>query len=118
MPQKEIEVILSRQLASYLATPIFIVDTAGNLLYYNEPAEGILGLRYAETGEMPVHEWSTVFVPRDQDGTPVLSESLPLVEALTEHLPAHRNFWIHGLDGARRHIEVVAFPLIGQAGRN
>jgi PAS domain-containing protein len=118
MPQKEIEVILSRHLASYLATPIFIVDPIGNLLYYNEPAEAILGLRFAETGEMPVSEWATVFVPRDHQGTPLLPESLPLVVALTEHRPAHRRFWIHGLDGTRRHIEVMAFPLIGQAGRN
>jgi PAS domain S-box-containing protein len=118
MPHKEIEVILSRQLASYLATPIFIVDTAGNLIYYNEPAEAILGLRFGETGEMTASEWSTIFIPRDSEGTPVLPESLPLLIAVTEHQAAHRDFWIHGLDGTRRHIEVAAFPLIGQAGRN
>src|SRR5215203_3860230 len=99
MPHKEIEVILSRQLASYLATPIFIVDPQGNLIYYNEPAEDILGLRYGETGEMPVGEWSTVFVPRDSEGAPILPEALPLVVALTEQRPSHREFWIHGADG-------------------
>jgi hypothetical protein len=26
--------------------------------------------------------------------------------------------WIQGLDQVRRHIEVTAFPLIGQAGRH
>ena len=35
MLQKAIEVILMRQLASYLAMPIFVVDPDGNLLFYN-----------------------------------------------------------------------------------
>ena len=35
MSQKEIEIILMRQLASYLAIPIFIVDPALTLLFYN-----------------------------------------------------------------------------------
>ena len=39
MPQQEIEMILVRQLASYLAMPIFIVDPQGTLVFYNEPAE-------------------------------------------------------------------------------
>jgi PAS domain-containing protein len=46
MPQLEIEMILMRQLASYLAMPIFIVDPVGNLVFYNEPAESILGRRF------------------------------------------------------------------------
>lgn len=35
MPQKAIELILTRQLASYLAMPIFLVDAAGTLVFYN-----------------------------------------------------------------------------------
>ena len=34
MAQKEIEVILTRQLASYLAMPIIIMDSVGTLLFY------------------------------------------------------------------------------------
>jgi PAS domain-containing protein len=117
MAQKEIEVILARQLASYLATPIFIVDPRGNLLFYNEPAETILGRRYEETGEMRVDEWSTLFEPADEQGHPLDPGALPLVVALNEHRPAHRSFWIRGLDGVQRQIEVAAFPLIGQAQR-
>ena len=45
MGQQEIEVILSRQLFSYLMIPIFLVDPEGSLLFYNEPAETILGRR-------------------------------------------------------------------------
>ena len=115
--QKEIELILARQLASYLAMPIFLVDPVGNLIYYNEPAELILGRRFEETGEMPVKVWSTLFQPKDEGGQPLAPEALPLVMALTHHRPAHRDMWIQGLDGVSRRIEVTAFPINGQAER-
>jgi PAS domain-containing protein len=110
-----IEVILSRHLANCLAMPIFIVDPVGNLLFYNEPAELILGRRFEETGEMPAEEWATAFSPTDESANQIPPESLPLMIALTERRPAHLRLWIRGLDGSRRHIEVTAFPLIGQA---
>lgn len=117
MPQQEVEIILARQLTSYLALPVFIVDPAGNLIYYNEPAERILGQTYEETGEMPLAEWSTIFVPTDAEGVPLPPESLPLVIALRERRPTHLDFWIRGLDGTRRHLGATALPIIGQAGR-
>ena len=117
MNQQEIEVILARQLADYLALPTFLVDQEGNLLFYNEPAEKILGHRYEETGPMPELEWATVFQPTDEDGRPLPASQLPLIVALQEARPAHSGFWIRGLDGVRREIEVIAFPLIGQSDR-
>ncbi len=117
--QQEVEVILARQLADYLALPIFLVDPDGNLLFYNEPAEEILGHRYAETGPMPALEWATIFRPTDEAGLPLPPEELPLIIALQQLRPAHSEFWIHGLDdGVPRRIEVSAFPLIGQAQRH
>src|SRR6267142_4899032 len=99
MPQQAIEVILMRQLASYLAMPIFLVDPAGNLLFYNEPAEALLGRRYDETGEMPIEEWSAIFVPVDESGAPFPPEDLPLAVALQKRRAAHRALWIRGFDG-------------------
>lgn len=63
MAGAEIELILSRQLADCLSLPVFIVDPEGKLLFYNEPAEQILGVKYEDTGEMPVSKWSTMFTP-------------------------------------------------------
>lgn len=117
MPQKEIELILLRQLASYLATPILIVDPKGNLLFYNEHAEAIIGRRYEETGEMTAEEWTIGFKPTDRRGKSMPPEAVPLMIALNEHRPAHGSLWIRGLDGVRRRIETTAFPLIGQEGR-
>ncbi len=100
LPQQEIEMILVRQLASYLARPIFVVDPEGTLGFYNEPAEPILGRRFEETGEMPISEWSTIFASTDARG-------VPLAIALAEQRPAHRVFWIRGLDNVQRYIEAT-----------
>ncbi len=115
--QKEIEVILARHLASYLALAMFIVDPAGTLLYYNEPAEELLGLHYQEAGEMALEDWSTRFKPTDESGEPFAPGALPLAVALSKRQTNNGRFWICTPDGVKRHIEVTAFPLIGQANR-
>jgi len=115
--EKPIELILLRQLASYLTMPIFVVDNAGALLYYNEAAEGILGHRFEETGEMPVEEWGTMFAPVDALDVPVSPEDLPLVVAVRERHPAHGPLVIRGRDGVLRRILITAFPIEGQHGR-
>ena len=117
MPQKEIEVILARQLAEYLAVPIFIVDPDGDLLYYNEPGELILGSRYDETGPMSANDLAAIFKTVDQDDQPVKPDELPLVIAMTHKRPDHGSLWIQGLDGSLRKIAITAFPIIGQANR-
>jgi PAS domain-containing protein len=117
MGQKAVELILMRQLASCLSVPVFLVDPEGTLLYYNEPAERLLGSRYDETGEMPASEWSTVFTPTAEDGSTLPPEELALAAALRKWHPAHRGLIIRGLDGVTRRIAVTAFPLEGQGGR-
>jgi PAS domain-containing protein len=114
----EVELILMKQLASYLAVPIFLVDPAGTLLYYNEPAESLLGERYDETGEMPLEEWGTIFAPTDRSGAPLAPEELPLAVAVQQGHPAHGQISITGLDGVARHLSITAFPLVGQSNRN
>ena len=74
-----IQIILTRQLAGYLSIPVFLVDQKGNLLFYNEPAEAILGRRFEETGAMPAEDWSTVFTPEDGQGCPIPPDDLPLM---------------------------------------
>ncbi len=112
-----IELILARQLASLLALPVFIVDRQGTLVFYNEPAELILGQRFAETGAIAVEELASLFETTADDGTPLANDDLPITIALVEGRPAHRTFRIRALDAMPHHIEVTAFPLINQAGQ-
>ena len=115
--QKPIELILARQLASYLAMPIFLVDAEGTLVFYNEPAERILGRRFDETGEMPAGEWASVFAPTDETGRPLPPEKVPLMIAHAERRPVHVRMKLYGLDKVSRWIEATAVPLIAPAGR-
>jgi hypothetical protein len=116
--EKRVEVILTRLLASYLATPVLLVDPEGTLLFFNEPAEVLLGTRFDETGEMPASAWSAVFSATDSAGVPLPPHELPLLKALAEHQPAHRAFWIRSLDGKQRYINLIAMPLIGLEDRD
>jgi PAS domain-containing protein len=109
-----LEIILMRELAGHLSTPIFVIDSEGDLLFYNEPAEALLGSRFDETGTMPFAEWTTTFHPTNGRGTPIPPDQLPLAIALHEHRPAQGDMWILGLDGERRRLTVTAFPLKGQ----
>ncbi len=115
MAAYEIEVILNRQLADCLAIPVFITDRKGRLIYYNEPAEKILGKRYDETGEMPTTAWATIFKPMDENKVPLSLEDLPLVKTLRNCKPYHLTFWIESLTGELEKIAVTSYPIIGRS---
>jgi len=117
MASYEIEIILNRQLADCLSIPVFITDTKGNLIFYNEPTNKILGTSFEESGEMKVEEWSTMFKPHDGEGNPVPPEELPLVKTLNEQLPYHKTFWIESLRGVSEKISLTSYPIIGQTGK-
>src|SRR6185503_15709184 len=106
MPAHEIEIILSRQLADCLSIPVFITDTKGNLVFYNESAEEILGSRYEETGELKVEEWSTMFKPMNEKGKAMPPDDLPLVKTLKNKRPYHKSFFIESLKGKKEKISV------------
>lgn len=119
MTQNEIELILMRQLASYLAIPVFLVGAEGGLLFYNEAAGRLLGHAYQESGDMVVQEWSAIFKPTQEDGERVPPDKLPLLVALRERRLAYMApLYIVGLDNVQRKIAVTAFPLEGQQGRH
>jgi PAS domain-containing protein len=113
--QRSLVLILARELAANCATPMFIVDPEGDLVFYNEPAERVLGRSFAEAGPLPRERWSRAFSPVDADGNPVPAERLPLMRAIREMRPGQLSFRITGLDGARRRIAVTAFPLFARA---
>jgi PAS domain-containing protein len=109
--QRELIIILARDLTSRLATPAFVVDDEGTLVFFNEAAEPVLDRSYAEAGELRAGEWATEWDPTDAQGRPIPLEELPLGIAFREGRAAHRAMRITGGDGVARDIEVTAFPL-------
>ena len=111
-----LEIILSRQFADSLHFAAFLVDQEGNLLFYNEGAEALLGKRFSETGAMPVEEWSTIFKPSDADGNLIPANELPLVQSLSQLQPALGDVYIDSLKGEKFRITISSFPIVGKAG--
>ena len=69
--QHEVELILLRQVASYLADADLPGRPGRQPRLLQRARRAAPGYRFDETGEMPIDEWSTVFVPRDDDGEPL-----------------------------------------------
>jgi PAS domain-containing protein len=118
MAQEPVELILIKHWASYMATPMWIMDGSGDLLFYNEPAEIILGRHFDEVGEINADDLADLFVTTELDGSPVENKALPIVVALTERVPAHRQIRLKGFDRVWREIEITALPIEGQGGRH
>jgi len=113
--QKHLVLILAREFASNLATPTLIADADGTLVFYNEAAEEVVGHSFAESGEIPLDEWTSSFSPRDAQGRPLPSERRPARIALDERRAAHERFRITSRDGVDRDVAVTAFPLFAHA---
>ena len=114
--QKNLVLILAREFASKLATATLVSDAEGNLVFFNEPAEAVLGRTFAEAGEMPADAWASLFQVEDLEGNRVSLESMPAGVAFVRREPAHGVIRIIGFDNVRRTISVTALPLFAHPG--
>ena len=113
--QKSLVLILAREFAEQLATPMFVADGDGNLVFYNEAAEQILGRTFAEAGELSAEVWADTFRTESVDGTPLQLDEIPAGVAFLERRPVHGTHRLVGLDGVSRTVSVTAFPLLTAA---
>src|SRR5262245_32372053 len=87
--QKHLVLILAREFVSSLSTPALVADADGQLVFYNEAAEAVVERRFAEVGEMPLHEWLLAFEARTLASEPLPPEQRPARIALDERRTAH-----------------------------
>jgi PAS domain-containing protein len=117
-PQRNLILILARDFASRLATPVFLVDAEGTVVYFNEAAERLLGLRFVEGRGMTSQDWAALFSPADEAGAPLRVRETPLGVAFQEHRPEHATLTIRDADGTETEERVDAcFVFIGAAPR-
>jgi PAS domain-containing protein len=115
-PPRSLLLILAREMASNLATPMFVVDAQGVLVFYNEAAELLLGQSFADTGPIGPDQWGgMMFRPEDLEGNPITLDDLPLVNTMRDRRPEHARFRITSLDGVKRTIEATSFPLFASS---
>jgi len=105
-----IEMLLLKQVAGYLAMPVFLVDEDGSLEYYNEPAEQLLGRRYEETGQISLEIWGKLWSPTDLDGRPLAPDELPVAVAVRDRHPVMGIISIRRPDGSDLQLTITALP--------
>ena len=111
--QKSLVLILAREFATQLATPTFIVDGEGNLVFYNEAAELILGRSFAEVGELPADELVKAIDIANLEGEVLEPRERAIGVALFEGRPTHARRLLRPMSGGDwRTVEVTAFPLV------
>ena len=111
---KSLVIILARDLASRLATPAFLVDDEGTLVYFNEAAEDVHGRPFAEVGEVTVRRWANMFVSLDDTDEPLGWDALPIGVALIKRRPSHMRLRLRTEDGTVRPVSATATPLFSQ----
>src|SRR6476646_4096122 len=115
-PSKPLPLILARELASNLATAMFLLDAEGMLVFYNDAAEALIGKPFAELGEIPAGEFGAGMELATPDGEPVKRRDTPAGLAFFERRPTHKRLLATGYDGVRRTVEATAYPLFGAVG--
>jgi PAS domain-containing protein len=96
---------------------MFVIGPTGDLLYFNESAEPLLGLRFDEAGELDVEEWGRIIPTFDEFGAAFKPEERPLVLTLTERRPIHRRLILQRFDGRSVQVEGTAIPLVASDDR-
>jgi PAS domain-containing protein len=114
---RSLPLILARELAANLATPMFLIDGIGQVVFCNEAAELMLGKQYSEMGTIGANDFGDMLKLEDLDGTPLRKRDSPPGVAFLLREPAHRRLIATSFDGTRRTtFEVTAYPLFGKTG--
>ena len=118
MSQQSVEMILVRQLAGYLFVPVMVVDTSSTVIFYNEPAERILGVRFEETGRIDHEEADRLVELSDDPSAGPEDSERPVVVAMQQRRPTHARRWLlRRADRVRLQVEITAFPIIDHEDR-
>ena len=113
---KSLPLILARELAANLATPMFLMDAGGMLVFYNDAAALLLGKPFAELGEIPSGEFGASLELSTPEGERLLRRESPSGVAFFEQRPSHQTVMATSYDGVRRNYEATAYPLLGATG--
>src|SRR5688500_5390068 len=86
---RSLPLILARELAANLATPMFLLDQDGTMVFCNEAAELMLGKTYAEVGTISGADLGDLLHIEYPDGSPMRERDSPVGIAWMQREPAH-----------------------------
>ena len=86
MAQKALTLVLGREMAANLATPMFLIDASGRLVYFNEVAEQGIGRTCGEVAEISSLEFGAMLDLQDADGRPMRRRDTPASVSFNDRL--------------------------------
>ena len=113
---KPLTLILARELASSLATPMTIIDARGFLVFYNDAAAQLIGKPFVEMGEIAAEEFGAILRMKTPEGEILRRRDSPSGISFSEHRPSHQTLYATGFDGVERLVHATAYPLFGTNG--
>jgi PAS domain-containing protein len=113
---RSLPLILAREFAANLATPMFLIDANGMLVFYNDAAGLLLGKPFGELGEISAEQFGAALDLATPAGELIRRRDSPAGVAFFEHRPAHSTVLASAFDGTRRLFEATAYPLFATAG--
>ena len=113
---RSLPLILAREFAANLATPMFLLDEQGTLVFFNDAAELMLGKSYSEVGAITGIDFGDLLHPEYEDGSPMLKRDTPVGVAFSQREPAHQRMLATPFGSDRQTWEVTAYPLFGRTG--
>jgi PAS domain-containing protein len=115
--QKSLVLIRAKHLAESVTTPMFLADDQGNLIFYNEAAESLLGRPFVDNGALSPTEWQRAFDVRDRNGEPFPLESMASWIEVQNEQPAMGHLQFRSADGTDHLVATCAFPLFTEQQR-
>lgn len=114
---RSLPLILARELAANLATPMFLLDAEGTLVFCNEAAELMLGKSYADVGPITGSDLGDLLQIEDLEGNAMRKRDSAVGIAFVQRQPSHMPILVSPLDGGAKQLwEVTAYPLFGRTG--
>jgi PAS domain-containing protein len=108
---KSLVLIRAKHLAESITVPAWLADADGNLVFFNEAAELLIGRTFADAGPMPASEWIETFNIRDRNDSTLKLEEVPGWVALQEHRPQTGHVKFTAQDGKDHFVSTAAIPL-------
>jgi PAS domain-containing protein len=114
---KSLVLIRAKHLAESVTLPMFLADADGNLIFYNEAAEALVGRPFVDSGAISAIEWQQMFNVRDRADAPFPLESMPGWITVQGARPAMGHIRFTSADRTEHFAAVCAFPLFTEQTR-
>lgn len=111
-----LELILARNLINSLELPAALLDSEMTVVYFNQAAGALFGLRFDRTGPIPQSEWQSAYGPIDPEGDAIAAQDLPISSALRQNRAAHAQLQLRLASHRLALLEVSGLPLVGPSG--